>query len=112
MIRVVSAPLAKGRQERLAHQVVSRLVADPTGEVAVDVRGVAIEHDREPLGLDERTLDHGRVVRHRPGIGPDHHGVVVVLSDLRLMSRPPNSCAPCMSYPQEPPNEFTAASSP
>ena len=78
MARVVAAPFAKRRQERLSHQIISYLPADPASQIAMDMRSVTIEYKREPLGLRKRTRDHCRVGRHRLRIGPAHQGMFPV----------------------------------
>ena len=49
--RVVPCPFPEGHQEGLGYQVVSRLAADPAGQIAVNVRCVAVEEQREPVGF-------------------------------------------------------------
>jgi hypothetical protein len=60
--RVVAGAFAERDQERFRHQVVGDLGAEPPGEVALDMRRVAVEDGREPLGVVEGRGDDLRVV--------------------------------------------------
>src|SRR5205085_1240982 len=59
---LVVAELFPGDQD----QDVSVGAADPAGQIAVDVRCVAVEEQREPVGFGAGRLDHGRVVQGQP----------------------------------------------
>ena len=49
--RVVPCPFPEGHQEGLGDQVVGGLAADPAGQIAVNIRCVAVEERREPVGF-------------------------------------------------------------
>ena len=48
---VIPGPFSERHQERLGDQVVSGLAADPAGQIAVNIRCVAVEERREPVGF-------------------------------------------------------------
>src|SRR5690242_12462020 len=48
---VVPGPFPERHQECLGYQVVGGLTADPAGQIAVNVRCVAVEERREPVGF-------------------------------------------------------------
>jgi hypothetical protein len=50
-LRVVPSPVPERFQESLGHQVVGRVRAETTGDVAVDLAGVPPVQRREPLGI-------------------------------------------------------------
>ena len=59
---VIPVPLSESGQECLGDQVVGNLAASTPGKVAVDVRGVPVKQNREPLRLLPGTLNDRGII--------------------------------------------------
>jgi hypothetical protein len=92
----VACPFPERHQERLGHQVVGGLAADPAGQIAVNVRRVSVEERREPVGGSacdaSITAASSRLSRFMRRL---------VVSSALLANG--FTC-----YPQDPPGEFTS----
>ena len=69
---VIPVPLGESGQERLGDQVIGNLAASTPGDVAVNVRGVPVEQDREPLRLPPGTLNDRGIIRGGGSPAPSH----------------------------------------
>src|SRR5580658_8982629 len=66
MAQVVAVPLGERGQERLGDEVIGSLAVGAPSKVAVDVRGVPVEQDREPLRLLPGTLNDRSIIGGGP----------------------------------------------
>ncbi len=69
---VIPVPLGESGQERLGDQVIGNLAAGTPGQVAVNVRGVPVEQNREPLRLPPGTLNDRGIIRGGGSPAPPH----------------------------------------
>jgi hypothetical protein len=59
---VIPVPLGESSQERLGEQVIGSLRTSTSGKVAVNVRGVSVKQDREPLRLPPGNLNDRGII--------------------------------------------------
>jgi hypothetical protein len=59
---VIPVPLGESGQECLGDQVIGHLAVGTPAQVAVDVRGVPVKQDREPLRIPPGTLNDRGII--------------------------------------------------
>jgi hypothetical protein len=110
---VIPVPLGESRQERLGDQVISNLAASTPGQVPVNVRGMPVEQDCEPLRLQPGTLNDRSIIGGGSAAPPHPPPSFMPISFRVPQAKhlihgdPSGSSGGYICYPQLAPNMFT-----